>query len=188
MHKHGLLQPSVPTCCLAAASLALLRTPTSQHHGTYIISWSLRARTSRPNYASLAVIGDEEYLETGLPKLSFDEDEDSESDFAPDKLSEDAPEELQNDSENLLEVDEEAPKRGKNQTPTTTAGSRPISHLPLITGARPSRNPPSKSQSAHASTSKMSTPRAAKMYALPNPSVHHRHRDMPVFLRKEKVG
>ncbi|KAG1890876.1 hypothetical protein F4604DRAFT_1888594 [Suillus subluteus] len=144
----------------------------------------LRARTSRPNYASLAAIGDEEDLKTSLPKTSLDEDADSGSDFAPDKLPEDTPEDLQNGSEDLLEVDEEeaeeAPKRGKNQTPTTPAGSKPISHLPSITGARPSHKPPPKSQSAQASTSKMSAPRAAKI-------VHHRHRAMPVFLRKEKV-
>ncbi|KAG2154101.1 hypothetical protein DEU56DRAFT_773050 [Suillus clintonianus] len=149
----------------------------------------LRARTSRPNYASLAAIGNEEDLKTNPPKLSFAEDGDSGSDFAPDKLSEDAPEDFQNDPEDLLEVDEEeaeeAPKRGK-KTPTT-AGSRPISHLPSITGARPSHKPPPKSQPAKASTSKMSAPRVAKMYVLPNPSVHHRHRAMPVFLRKENV-
>jgi transcription factor C subunit 6 len=150
----------------------------------------LRARTSRPDYASLAAIDDEEDLKISPSKPSFDEDVDSESDFAPDKLSQDVPEDLQNDTEDLLEVDEEeageAPKRGKNQTPTT-AGSRPISHLPSITGAKPSRKPRQKSQSAQASASKMSAPRAAKMYALPNPSVHHRHRAMPVLLRKEKV-
>ncbi|KAG2355859.1 hypothetical protein BDR07DRAFT_1492612 [Suillus spraguei] len=134
----------------------------------------LRARTSRPNYASLAAI---EELETGPPKPSFCEDADSGSDFAPNKLS---PDDLQNDSEDFLEVDkeeaEEAPKRGKIQTPT--AGSRPISHLHSTTRARPAHKPPPKSTSA---------PRAAKMYALPNPSIHHRHRAMPVFLRKEKV-
>jgi transcription factor C subunit 6 len=150
----------------------------------------LRARTSRPDYASLAAIGDEEDLKISPSKPSFDEDADSESDFAPDKLSQDVPEDLQNDTEDLLEVDEEeageAPKRAKNQTPTT-AGSRPISHLPSITGAKPSRKSRQKSQSAQASASKMSAPRAAKMYALPNPSVHHRHRAMPVLLRKEKV-
>ncbi|KAG1734326.1 hypothetical protein EDB19DRAFT_1896481 [Suillus lakei] len=115
-----------------------------------------------------------------LPRPSFDEDADSGSDFAPDKLAEDAPEDLQGDPENLLEGDEEeaegVPKRGK----TTTAGSRPISHLPSITGERPSHKPPPKSQFAQASTSKMSAPRVAKI-------VHHRHRAMPVFLRKEKV-
>jgi transcription factor C subunit 6 len=151
----------------------------------------LRARTSRPNYASLAAIGDEEDSTTSLPKSSFDEDADSGSDrdFAPDKLSEDAPEDLQNDSEDLLEVDEEEAEEvlKRDKTPSTTAKSRPISHLPSITGARSSNKPPPKSQSKQASTSKMSTPRAAKINALPNPSVHHRHRAMPVFLRKEKV-
>lgn len=152
----------------------------------------LRARTSRPNYASLAAIGDEEGWTTGLPKPSFDEDVDSGSDcdFAPDKLSDDAPEDLQNDPEDLVEVDEEeaeeVPKRGKNKTPTT-AESRPISRLPSVTGARSSHKPPPKSQSIQASTSKMSAPRAAKINALPNPSVHHRHRAMPVFLRMENV-
>ncbi|KAG2106769.1 uncharacterized protein F5147DRAFT_699964 [Suillus discolor] len=59
--------------------------------------------------------------------------------------------------------------------------SRP---LPSITRIRPSHKPP---QFVQAYTSKMSAPRAAKMNALPNPSVHHRHKAMPVFLRKEKV-
>ncbi|KAG1782384.1 hypothetical protein EV702DRAFT_378896 [Suillus placidus] len=152
----------------------------------------LRARTSRPNYASLVAIGDEEDLTTSLPKPSFDEDADSSgSDFAPDKLSDDAPDDLQNDPEDILEVDaeeaEEAPKRSKIQTPTP-AVSRSISRLSSITGARSNRRKlPPKPQSVQASTSKMSALRAAKMYALPNPSVHHRHRAMPVFLRKEKV-
>ncbi|KAG1863616.1 hypothetical protein DFJ58DRAFT_912370 [Suillus subalutaceus] len=104
--------------CPAALPLALLRTP------------------------AINPIGDEEDLKANLPKSSLDEDEDSGSDFALDKLSEDGPEDLQNDPEDL-EVDkeeaEEAPKRIKIQTLTTTAG------------------------------------------------VHHRHRAMLVFLRKEKV-
>lgn len=150
----------------------------------------LRARTSRPNYASLAAIDDEEDSTISLPKPPFDDDADSGSDrdFAPDKLSEDAPEDLQNVPEDFLEVDEEeaeeAPKRRKNQAPT---GSRSISHLPSISEARSSHKPSPKSQSTHASTFRMSAPKAAKINALPNPSVHHRHRAMPVFLRKEKV-
>lgn len=152
----------------------------------------LRARTSRPNYASLAAIGDEEGSTTSLPKSSFGEDADSGSDcdFAPDKLSEDAPEDLQNDPEDFVEVDEEeaeeVPKRSKNKT-LTTAGSRPISRLPSVTGTSSSHKPQQKSQSTQTSTSKMSAPRAARINALPNPSVHHRHRAMPVFLRKENV-
>ncbi|KAG1890873.1 hypothetical protein F4604DRAFT_1672859 [Suillus subluteus] len=93
MHKHGLLQTSVPSWCSAVLPLALLRTP------------------------AINLIGDEEYLETGLPKLSFDEDKDSGSDFAPDKLPENVPQDLHNDSEDLEVDEEEAPKRGKNQTP-----------------------------------------------------------------------
>ncbi|KAG2150679.1 uncharacterized protein EDB93DRAFT_1083923 [Suillus bovinus] len=157
----------------------------------------LRTRTSRPNYASLQAIGDEEDLTISVPKSSASIDEDvaldtSGSDFAPDKLSDDAPEDLHNTAEDL-EVHEEdheeeaeiAPKRSKNQTPT--ARSRPVSRLPSITGTRRPHKPLPKSQSAQVSTSKISAPRVVKMHALPNPSVHHRHKAMPVFLRKEKV-
>ncbi|KIK97454.1 hypothetical protein PAXRUDRAFT_10176 [Paxillus rubicundulus Ve08.2h10] len=34
---------------------------------------------------------------------------------------------------------------------------------------------------------RLTAPRTSKMYALPNPSAHHRHRAIPVFLRKEMV-
>ncbi|KAG1905767.1 uncharacterized protein F5891DRAFT_625533 [Suillus fuscotomentosus] len=123
----------------------------------------LRARTSRPNYASLLAIGDDRTS--------------SGSDFAPDRLSDDAPE---NDPEVDEEEAEAVPKQGN--TLATATRSRPST-----TETRPFHKPPPKSQSAQVSTSKMSAPRAAKTYALPNPSVHHRHKAMPVFLRKEKV-
>lgn len=143
----------------------------------------LRAHKSKPNYASLAAIGDEEDAE--IPKPLLDEDEDSGSDFAPDKLSADAPGDLQNVAEDPPEV-EEALKRGKRRS--AAAGSGPIARLSSRTGNGQSHTkPPPKIQSAQTSTSKTPAPRIAKMYALPNPSVHHRHRAIPVFLRKERV-
>ncbi|KAG2031642.1 hypothetical protein BDR03DRAFT_1028821 [Suillus americanus] len=129
MHNYGLLQPSAPSHCPVAQCAIPFALANSRH--------------------VVSPIGDEGDLKANLLEPSFDEDGDSGSDFALEKLSEDGPGDLQNDSEDL-EVDEEeaeeAPKRGKNRTPTTNAGSRPISHLPSITGARPFHKPPPKSQ------------------------------------------
>lgn len=134
----------------------------------------LRARTSRPNYA--AAIGD---AETNPSRSSLDGEEDSGSDFAPDKLSGDPIKDSQSAGEDLLEVDKEAPKR------SDIVGLKPLLSR---SGIRHKRPPKIQSAQTRPSTSIMSTtPRIAKMYALPNPSVHHRHRAIPVYLRKETV-
>jgi transcription factor C subunit 6 len=146
----------------------------------------LRARTSRPNYASLTAVGGEEDAAVIPP---IDDEGDSGSDFAPDKHSVDAPEDIQSDAEDLPDVDKaEAQGAPKGKKPPTT-GSRPITPRASTrrVGNGQSHKSPPTAQSAQASTSKMSAPRITKMHALPNPSVHHRHRAIPVFLRKERV-
>lgn len=145
----------------------------------------LRARKSKPNYSSLADIGEGD-AETRPPMPSLDEDEDSRSDFAPDKLgSANAP---KDDAEDLPEVAEVEEALKQDKRPSAAAGSGLMACLSSRTGNEQSHTkPPPKIQSAQTSTSRMSAPRIAKMYTLPNPSVHHRHRAIPVFVRKERV-
>ena len=129
----------------------------------------MRPRTSRPNY-SFAVVDDD--------KRSPEDEDSSASDFAPEKLSAGPRKDVQNDIEDLPEVG----KVGAKEAPKRSTLSRPLASR---AGNRHKRPP--KIQSAQSSSSIMSAPRIAKMYALPNPSVHHRHRAIPVFYRDDTV-
>ncbi|KIJ68908.1 hypothetical protein HYDPIDRAFT_144326 [Hydnomerulius pinastri MD-312] len=174
----------------------------------------LRQRKSRPNYSTLAGYDDDEAALPPKPHLT--DEEDSGSDFAPDKIPENPQAEAGSDSdvdgldadgapeEQDIEVVVEAPKRSRG-----TAGKAKAASSTNITATRTSSTPalfaPSKSRkeqsrrlppkmqqgtsmaSVAASAPPLTAPRTAKMYALPNPSAHHRHRAVPLYLRKDKV-
>lgn len=98
------------------------------------------------------------------------------------------------------EVAEEIPKRrhktassrartssSKPRVAVTGATGLPVGGSPISSKTQERKLPPRVQQATRPPSAPSTPPRVAKMYALPNPSAHHRHRAIPVFFRKEVV-
>ena len=142
----------------------------------------LRPRKWRPRYADVKTAD------------HVDEEGTSGSEYEPDKPPKSSKQVPSSDEVEVVEhpeseVLEEAPKQGPATSVAATwrATTRSFAVSPRVQKRKlppkvhlPTRPPPMASPP-------LSTPRAAKTYALPNPSAHHRHRAIPVFFRKEMV-
>lgn len=172
----------------------------------------LRPRMPRRSYADLADVEIEIPENTAGPSKvhPVDEEGGSESEFEPDKQprhskkipSSDEDEDVAMDDAQDLESEiEEMPKQSRQPTASSHKPRAPIANpgnptvfAPLQTRKEQSRRlppigrvqqaTPAPSESTLPATA---TPRAAKTYALPNPSAHHRHRAIPVLFREEMV-
>lgn len=168
----------------------------------------LRPRKPRPSYANLERA---DHGDAGGPSNIhlLDEEDDSGCEFEPNKHSKKVPSEenedadMDDDQDPESEVEETPKKQGrktasssrtrtsnlKRRAPITGGTTDPGSSL--ISSKIQKRKLPPKVQQAtrppSVSTPPLAAPRAAKMYALPNPSAHHRHRAIPVFFRKDMV-
>ncbi|KAG8217927.1 hypothetical protein J3R82DRAFT_6093 [Butyriboletus roseoflavus] len=170
----------------------------------------LRPRKPPTSYAVFAGYGNEDHGNVAGPSKVhlMDEEDNSGSEFEPDKGprgSKKVP--SSNEDEDVedpeSEVEETPTKRSRKTTRTsrarkprapTSSTTDPSSSLMFAsskTRKEQSRRLPPKVQQVtrvpSVSMPPLLAPRAAKMYALPSPSAHHRHRAIPVFLRKDMV-
>ncbi|CAA7271073.1 unnamed protein product [Cyclocybe aegerita] len=152
----------------------------------------LRPRTNRPSYVALAGYLDddddkEEEEEEVRPGPSskrgkstafVEDDEDSESDFAPDNAEKDVVEEEVEedmDEDTIGEIDNEveeeivtkpiSPKRKRGPASNIAKGKMKAENVVKSVGSLSRR----------------------QLYALPTPNVHHRHRAVPLFSRVGRV-
>ncbi|KAG9318901.1 hypothetical protein JVU11DRAFT_1011 [Chiua virens] len=173
----------------------------------------LRARKPRPSYANYETEDQENAAGPSKVQLVDESEDDSGSEFEPDKgyrISKNVPSSEEDEDVNMGDVKElvepeveQTLKRTRKtassssrvrepQAPMTSPSSSPVI-TPLKTRKEQSRHKlPPKVHQVSRTTSSMSTPpvatpRAPKIYALPTPSAHHRHRAIPVFLREETV-
>ncbi|KAH0826976.1 hypothetical protein J3R83DRAFT_4635 [Lanmaoa asiatica] len=134
-----------------------------------------------------------------------DEEDNIGSEFEPDKEPGGEDEDVDmNDAQDPESEVEETPKQSHKTASSSSRAHKPRAPIssttnpgssPMIASSKSrkeqSRRLPLKAQQAartpSVSTPPLAVPRAAKMYTLPNPSAHHRHRAIPVFLRKEMV-
>ena len=134
----------------------------------------LRSRASRPNYAALFQYDDAEDEGAGTSKRpTIDDEGDSGSDFAPDEGPDQAAEE---EDEDFADADAEA-----DEDVPVEAPSREGSMVLVSNAGQPAR-------------AAISTPKAKSMPGLSSkpknyvlPSVHHRHRAVPLFDRPGPV-
>ncbi|EIN07154.1 hypothetical protein PUNSTDRAFT_104680 [Punctularia strigosozonata HHB-11173 SS5] len=150
------------------------------------MSRSLRPRRSRPSYAALFQYEDEQGEGSSAPKMVIDEEGDSGSDFSPEGGdAEDAEGETDPDPDDgLLSASDDIPSEGSDDSATPSSkkksksGKSTSSSGPYIIRERP--------QAKHApGLSRPSTSR--NMYALPNPTVHLRHRPATLHHRPHPV-
>ncbi|KAH7924733.1 hypothetical protein BV22DRAFT_1195685 [Leucogyrophana mollusca] len=155
------------------------------------MSRALRPRKARPSYASQLGISDG----AGPSTIPLEDEGSSGSDFAPE------PEVEEEAHDDLLEMDvdeeRETDHASTARTPPPKVQRAPGSSLSTTTAVPFATSKSRKDQSrrlppkSHAA-SKMSAPplasgRTGKSYALPNPSIHHRHRAVPFYFREAKV-
>ncbi|KAG6860593.1 hypothetical protein C0995_009483 [Termitomyces sp. Mi166 len=139
---------------------------------------TLRPRKSQPSYVALAGIelGDDGAGPSKRAPVYNDEDGDSGSDFAPetDRDAEGEEEGVDEDEDEDMEPEEDAP----NVVPSVSITHSRRSASVLETKAKTIRN-----------LAKPSVSRASKrqQYVLPTPSVHHRHRAVPLYTRTGRV-
>ncbi|KAG6845274.1 hypothetical protein H0H87_011683 [Tephrocybe sp. NHM501043] len=142
---------------------------------------TLRPRKSKPSYVSLTGIElDDEGAGPSKRAVAFDEDVDSGSDFAPDKDAhaneEEEDDKNDEDDEDDMEAegDEDVPSAARSISVTASRRSVSVAELkPKLVRA------PSKPSLSRASK--------RQMYVLPTPSVHHRHRAVPLHTRTGRV-
>ena len=173
----------------------------------------LRSRKPPLRYAVLADHSIEDHANAAGPSTVHlvDEEEDSGSEFEPDKGpkgSKKVPSGGEDDDVDMNDVQdpeseaEETPKRTRKTTPSqarkpraptssTTHPANPPMFASSKTRKEQSRRLPPRVQQAtrapSASIPPQVTHRAAKVYTLPSPSAHHRHRAIPACFRKEMV-
>ncbi|KAG6854374.1 hypothetical protein C0991_007365 [Blastosporella zonata] len=133
---------------------------------------TLRPRKSNPSYVALGGIQDEG-AGPSTRAVAFDDDVDSGSDFAPEK---NADTQVEDDDDDDMEPD------GEEEGPT-------IAPSISVTASRRSASVVEVKTKVVRGPSKPSLSRASKrqMYVLPTPSVHHRHRAVPLYTRSGRV-
>ncbi|KAI6153788.1 hypothetical protein BKA82DRAFT_4093973 [Pisolithus tinctorius] len=166
----------------------------------------LRSRKSRPSYATLAgyqTDGGNNCEGSSSSEAQPQISEESSSEFAPKKVptqqgNEDGDESSLTD---LMDVDEEEEEVAEPRKTRKTRDGRAEPGPPTSQTSSPGPSRRKLKQKAHGKSSKtqgVATPtptpvpglpatRAAKIYALPNPSAHHRHRAIPIYHRKDQV-
>ncbi|KAF5357771.1 hypothetical protein D9756_001159 [Leucocoprinus leucothites] len=161
----------------------------------------LRPRNSRPSYASLAGFDlDDENSGTGaragpvsgLPDL--DDDGSSGSEFSPEK-DKHAAEQMQQDAEDNEDLVQDDDMEGKddiedNESPMKLISDVDMTSVQVIQSASTSKGKgkaTSKKGNAHPSLGTGLTRTRRQMYTLPTPSVHHRHRAVPLYRREGRV-
>ncbi|KAH7889341.1 hypothetical protein F5I97DRAFT_1993652 [Phlebopus sp. FC_14] len=149
----------------------------------------LRPRKSRPTYD----IEDENGA--GPSTRPIEDQGNSDSEFAP--ANGPAGHANESDGSDSIDIDgpEEIITKVAKSPKATSAALRssvasPTPFVPSKTRREQSRRLPSTMQGGSVTpvpTPPLPATRTAKMYALPTPSAHHRHRAVPVHLRKDKV-
>ncbi|KAF7297836.1 Pre-mRNA splicing factor [Mycena kentingensis (nom. inval.)] len=157
------------------------------------MSRSLRARKSQPNYAVAFDIGDDDEPTAGPSKKPIYEEEDSGSDFAPPPAdpAENDDDEMDVDNEvpfdpgedlDLANDDEEdAPVVQKVAAVSKPAGKKKVKGTAALNFASKIVLPSVGGAAGIARTSKR------QIFILPTPSVHHRHRAVPLYPHKGRV-
>ncbi|KAF9462752.1 hypothetical protein BDZ94DRAFT_707255 [Collybia nuda] len=157
---------------------------------------SLRPRISRPSYAAMAGMDEDEDVSStpvagpSTKRISvYDEEDDSGSDFAPEKHAvlsqgeqEDNEDEAMNDPEADEGDDDDFELSNKRPQIRVEPTVKPKVKQKSLTKA-------SRTEAPKLVNSGPSIPRGAKrqMYVLPAPSVHHRHRAVPLYSRMGRV-
>ena len=143
----------------------------------------LRPRKSRPSYASMAGLGSDEENEPSQAGPStvppVEDGHSSGSDFEPDKHVnvQDEDQDAEGEDDDMLEPDE-AVEEVKEMPPVSAKAKKPSAKAKgkakakSETPAQPPVGPPTAKR---------------QMYALPTPSVHHRHRAVPLYSRPGRV-
>jgi transcription factor C subunit 6 len=185
-HSHQWL--SISRCCTLLTRFLSLFSRSAK------MSRTLRPRKSQPSYAAAFALDDEEPVAgPSRKKNALDDDEASGSDFAPEKEPEVAPVDGDeddvsapaSDSDEFHEPDDDlpppqravsAPKPRAAAKPRAKAGSGRAKKV-----ATETLMPSLGSGSGIARTSKR------QIYVLPTPSVHHRHRAVPLYSRAGRV-
>lgn len=139
----------------------------------------LRPRKSRPSYA--AMLGFEDENGAGPSnQIPFEDEPDSGSEFAMDDAEPGTPDEL------MYPEDEEL-----DESLILSPSERPIRPIPSKSKARAKvkKTPPDiqRTISLQLGPSLSRGHTTNKMYSLPTPSVHHRHRAVPLFFRSGRV-
>lgn len=155
---------------------------------------ALRPRKSKPSYVAMAGLDldDDANISDATPKAGpskkpiYNEETDSGSDFSPEKqavLSQEEPDEDEDEVLNDPEADEDEDFE--------------LGNKPQVLVTKPKERQASKAKFSHVEIPRSvisgpsipSIPRGAKrqMYVLPAPSVHHRHRAVPLHSRTGRV-
>ncbi|KAF8075956.1 hypothetical protein FPV67DRAFT_1558547 [Lyophyllum atratum] len=139
---------------------------------------TLRPRKSRPSYAALEGIDLEGEISGPTPgpsktAVAFEEDVDSESDFSPEKDPIAQEEEVEDEEDEDMEPDVDDDNGPDFDQPISRSVSR------RSTSALDIKPKVVKSTLSRASK--------RQMYVLPAPSVHHRHRAVPLYTRMGRV-
>ncbi|KXN81270.1 Transcription factor tau subunit sfc6 [Leucoagaricus sp. SymC.cos] len=161
----------------------------------------LRPRKPRPSYASMAGYDlDEEANETGAqaeagPASGMDRDEGSSgSEFSPEN-DKDAAEQMQQDAEDDEEPmqDEDYNEKSDiedNEMPMNLVSDTDMTSAKAIQRASTSKGKGKaapKKANTHPSLGTGLARTRRQMYTLPTPSVHHRHRAVPLYRREGRV-
>jgi len=154
----------------------------------------LRPRKTRPSYAKLAGLysddeSDSMELGPSSSKMVVDEEDGSESDFAPEKGIQSLPDEQEEISDTDVASDDDEDEDGEGdeeQTPiATTSTTQKPGSLNKGKGKAKAKAATSPVKST-ASGVKTAFRSKRKSYSLPTPNVHLRHRAVPLFSRPEQ--
>ncbi|KAI6135480.1 hypothetical protein EV401DRAFT_2063135 [Pisolithus croceorrhizus] len=166
----------------------------------------LRSRKPRTNYAALPGCQIDEGKDHGGPSSSKAQpqiSEENDSEYAP----EDVPTQKGNGDDgessltDLMDIDEEEEVVAKPRKTRKTRDSHAELGPPTSRTSSPGPSKGKSKQKAHRQSLKtrgvvtptstpapsLPTSRPGKMYALPNPSAHHRHRAIPIYHREDQV-
>ncbi|KAI6136441.1 hypothetical protein F5141DRAFT_995226 [Pisolithus sp. B1] len=166
----------------------------------------LRSRKPRTSYAALAGCQIDEGKDHGGPSSSKAQpqiSEENDSEYAP----EDVPtqkgdgDDGESSLTDLMDIDEEEEIVAKPRKTRKTRDSHAELGPPTSRTSSPGPSKGKSKQKAHRQSLKtrgvvtptstpapsLPTSRPGKMYALPNPSAHHRHRAIPIYHREDQV-
>ncbi|THH16490.1 hypothetical protein EW146_g4149 [Bondarzewia mesenterica] len=145
------------------------------------MSRSLRPRKPRPNYVSLFQFEDEDGAGPSAPRPTIDEEGDSGSDFAPPEQEE---EEDIPDADDAHEDEDHRPQEPEPTEKEVSVDFSTSTPAPKGKGKAPAKQ--AKPQATASLAPGLSRPHR-QMYSLPMPSVHHRHKAIPIFRRAQRV-
>lgn len=147
----------------------------------------LRPRRSKTNYAALARFdseGENENQVASSSAIATLEDPDSESDFSPEKKTN--AHDGNDDKEDEDDEDEDADAEGVDEIMDDDEEEAPKPTRAATKQKKPSTK--AKGKAKVEPSASVGPPTAKRqMYALPAPSVHHRHRAVPLYSRVGRV-